>query len=586
MTSLEKIKSVETLSEFAKLLGYKPSALSYILYVIPDQNKYTQFTIDKKSGGVRTINAPNDQLKNLQKRLSDLLIECYEEILKKNIKSKTLSHGFRKDHSIITNAKKHKNKRYVFNLDLQDFFPSINFGRVRGFFNKNLHFELNLKISTIISQISCYRNELPQGSPCSPIISNLIGHLLDVRMAKLAKKSKCTYSRYADDLTFSTNNKIFPSIIAIKSEFKDTAWVCSDKLKKEIEKLGFKINENKVHLQYNNNRQIVTGLVVNEKVNVKYEYYNKARAMCLSLFNYDLFYNYKKIGSEKIVFKNFIDDKNKFNKLECLNYINNSNDYSIGKIKELDGILSYIHNVKKDHDIRATSYKASKPSAFIKLNREFLFYKHFFSSSVPVIICEGKTDIVYLKCALKRLYDFYPDLIQKNSDCFKFNISFLNFSKNLKNVFCISEGTPGLTSLLGMYSKFMKPFKGSGMKNPVIMLVDNDSGSSAIKSLVKYDPQKKFYNYGNNLYVVVIPNNGTSPEVSIENLFTDDILSTVINGKSFNKNDKIDISKEYGKSVFAEKVVLDKMDSIDFSNFKLIFDRFDLIVKHHSEIIS
>lgn len=208
MSRLEKLKETKSLSDLATLLGFQPRAVSYILYKIPEYKKYIEFEIPKKNGGKRIIKAPTEKLKQLQSRLADLLNECFDQIGKESNK-KSLSHGFRKKHSIITNAKNHKNKRYVFNVDLQDFFPSINFGRVRGFFIKNHHFSLEPKVATVIAQIACHNNELPQGSPCSPIISNLIGHLLDVRMANLAKKAKCTYSRYADDLTFSTNKKIF-----------------------------------------------------------------------------------------------------------------------------------------------------------------------------------------------------------------------------------------------------------------------------------------------------------------------------------------------------------------------------------------
>ena len=102
-------------------------------------------------------------------------------------------------------------RRWVFNLDLEDFFPSINFGRVRGFLLKNRDFRAESEHrATVISQIACHENSLPQGSPCSPVISNLVAHLLDMRLVRLASSVGCTYSRYADDLTFSTNKKIFP----------------------------------------------------------------------------------------------------------------------------------------------------------------------------------------------------------------------------------------------------------------------------------------------------------------------------------------------------------------------------------------
>lgn len=205
MLALEKLKKTTSLIELAILVDYKPKALSYILYKISSENKYNEFTIPKKNGGERRIKAPVDRLKRLQKRLAELLNQCFEEIFIKNKHKRSLSHGFRKKHSIITNAIKHKNKRHVFNVDLQDFFPSINFGRVRGFFIKNAHFELHPKVATVIAQIACHDNELPQGSPCSPIISNLIGHLLDIRMVNLAKKAKCTYSRYAGNLKDKIN---------------------------------------------------------------------------------------------------------------------------------------------------------------------------------------------------------------------------------------------------------------------------------------------------------------------------------------------------------------------------------------------
>jgi RNA-directed DNA polymerase len=100
--------------------------------------------------------------------------------------------------------REHKNRRYVLNLDLHDFFPTFNFGRVRDFFIKNLDLLVPEKVATVIAQIACYEGSLPQGSPCSPVIADMIAHILDVRLAQLARRYKATYSRYADDLTFST----------------------------------------------------------------------------------------------------------------------------------------------------------------------------------------------------------------------------------------------------------------------------------------------------------------------------------------------------------------------------------------------
>src|SRR5690606_25401369 len=105
----------------------------------------------------------------------------------------------------------HIGKKNVLNIDLKDYFDCFNFGRVRGFFLKNNNFKLNPDVATTIAQIACYNDTLPQGSPCSPVISNLITHALDIRLASLAKKHSCVYTRYADDLTFSTNRSPFPA---------------------------------------------------------------------------------------------------------------------------------------------------------------------------------------------------------------------------------------------------------------------------------------------------------------------------------------------------------------------------------------
>lgn len=212
MSRLAKLRDATGLEELAKLLGFKPKAISYVLYIKNSEQKYTKFEIPKRSGGMRQISAPCSELMSLQRRLAELLQECIAEINEERGVKAVLSHGFRRKHCIKTNAWAHRNKRYVLNVDLQDFFGSINFGRVRGFFILNKNFQLKEKVATLIAQIACHDNALPQGSPCSPVISNLIGHLLDIRLAELARQSGCTYSRYADDITFSTNKPQFPKM--------------------------------------------------------------------------------------------------------------------------------------------------------------------------------------------------------------------------------------------------------------------------------------------------------------------------------------------------------------------------------------
>jgi RNA-directed DNA polymerase len=275
LSILQPLRAAKTRHDVAALLGYKPSALSYIVFQIPKAEKYKTFKIPKKGGSERRIDAPTSKLKGLQGRLADVLCECLRELEELEERKNNLSHAFRKNYSIITNAKVHTSRRYVLNVDLQNFFPSLHFGRVRGFFLKNNSFKLAEPDATLIAQIACNDGTLPQGSPCSPVLSELLTHFLDMRLVKLAARNNCSYTRYADDITFSTNKKEFPVALAVAV---GEGWVLGDELKSRIKDAGFKINAAKTRMQVRGSRQTVTGLTVNEKVNVGQRYYKLARA--------------------------------------------------------------------------------------------------------------------------------------------------------------------------------------------------------------------------------------------------------------------------------------------------------------------
>ncbi|WP_395612453.1 hypothetical protein [Allosphingosinicella sp.] len=121
MTNLERLKATADRKQLAHLLGFKPKTMSYILYKKPAALNYFPFKIPKRSGGTRTINAPSEDLKNLQSRLSMLLQDCISDINEGKKISGSIAHGFRRKRSIITNARCHRAKRYVFNIDLEDF---------------------------------------------------------------------------------------------------------------------------------------------------------------------------------------------------------------------------------------------------------------------------------------------------------------------------------------------------------------------------------------------------------------------------------------------------------------------------------
>ncbi len=254
--------------DVAKLLDYRYSALVYQLYKVPDTEKYDVFQIPKKSGGTRNIASPSRILKLIQRRLAEVLTNTY--------KPKPVVYGFVSQKNIVDNARKHKRKNWVLNIDLENFFPSINFGRVRGMF-MGKPYNLPDSVATILAQICCFKNGLPQGAPTSPIISNMICAKMDSELQDLAWGCRCFYTRYADDLTLSTTLYEFPVSIAKVHSLLDVE--IGLELKNIIKANGFKINPNKTGAFSYKQRQEVTGLTVNKSPNVRREYIKQIRAM-------------------------------------------------------------------------------------------------------------------------------------------------------------------------------------------------------------------------------------------------------------------------------------------------------------------
>ena len=179
----------------------------------------------------------------------------------------------------MQNAELHKAKRFVLNVDLEEFFPSINFGRVRGLFMAQ-PYNLAPGPATVLAQIICHNNQLPQGAPTSPILSNMICTKLDGDLLKLAVSLRCTYTRYADDITFSTTRPTFPSQLARHSG----GWVrdaisLGQPLLEIVRDNGFSINPVKSRLQFRDCHQEVTGLTVNSRPNVNRKFIRQLRAM-------------------------------------------------------------------------------------------------------------------------------------------------------------------------------------------------------------------------------------------------------------------------------------------------------------------
>lgn len=255
----------------ARLLEVPYEVLVFHLYRAKKESCYTSFAVPKKSGGTRIIRAPVTALKLLQRKLNRVLQAVYVP--------KASVHGFVLARSVVTNADRHIEKRFVLNLDLEDFFPSINFGRARGMFLAK-PYSLPGSVATVLAQICCFENELPQGAPTSPIVSNMVCARMDTQLQRLARQHRCTYTRYADDMTISTSLNSFPPELArLDDASSPAAVILGNALKAAIDRNGFKINAKKVRLQLPQDRHTVTGLTANEFPNVQRGYLNQLRAM-------------------------------------------------------------------------------------------------------------------------------------------------------------------------------------------------------------------------------------------------------------------------------------------------------------------
>lgn len=203
------------------------------------ESLYDSWEISKKSGGSREISSPKPRLKRIQRAVHELLLE---------IRVHNCAHCGIKARSNLSNANLHCGKRYLFNLDFKNFFPSISNHRVYHLFRHELN--CSPEVSYLLTRISTLSSQVPQGAPMSMDIANLVCRRLDTRLEGLAKRYKITYTRHCDDLSFSG--------IAIPEVF-------IAKVKEIISQIGFGLNPEKESLCGQHQPQIVTGLSVNRK---------------------------------------------------------------------------------------------------------------------------------------------------------------------------------------------------------------------------------------------------------------------------------------------------------------------------------
>ncbi len=229
---------IYTPDHFSLLVGYE---FSYIERAA-ENNKYfyRTFPIPKKAGGERIIAEPLPNLKIIQRWILDNILYKW--------KPSRFAKAFIPHHSIRDNARFHRNQAMVLSLDLEDFFPSIGFQRILNLFRRMGY---TSALSRLLAKLCTLEGSLPQGAPTSPALSNLVTLRLDKRLGGYALKHHLRYTRYADDITFSGNFDVGKLIYFVRQV------VTAEKLK---------LNENKTRLMEKHQRQEVTGIVVNKKL--------------------------------------------------------------------------------------------------------------------------------------------------------------------------------------------------------------------------------------------------------------------------------------------------------------------------------
>jgi hypothetical protein len=269
---------LSNVGQLRKLLGVKSAKqLGWFFLASEAENgPYTTFTIPKRSGGERLICAPKKQLRWVQRQILDKVLAPAG--------AHDAAHGFVQGRSTVTNAAVHRGAELILKFDLSDFFPTIHYYRVVGLFTRlgypvgdgRFHTEDNAKqVAPSLARLCCYtpdpsawgQSRLPQGAPTSPAISNLVCRRLDARLTGLATRNGGRYTRYADDLTFS-----FPEDKVALGRFR---WWVDQICHQE----GFLINQGKFRVIRRAQRQLVTGIVVNDELRIPREERRRFRAI-------------------------------------------------------------------------------------------------------------------------------------------------------------------------------------------------------------------------------------------------------------------------------------------------------------------
>jgi retron-type reverse transcriptase len=238
--------------ELARRIGVSPGELQSV------RPTYREFNVPRRSGARRPISAPDPDLKRIQKLL-------YTRLLKR-LPVHEAVHGFVHGRSIVTNALPHRRRAVVINMDIEDFFPSTSEKRLRRYFRK---IGWSRAATDLLARLTTCRGGLPQGAPTSPCLSNVVNMKMDARLAGLARSHGGTFTRYADDIT-----------ISLAEDSRDAVRAVVGMTRSIVRDFGYHLHEDrKLHIARRHQQQRVTGLVVNEKVQLPRELRRRLRAV-------------------------------------------------------------------------------------------------------------------------------------------------------------------------------------------------------------------------------------------------------------------------------------------------------------------
>ncbi|MGC2966082.1 reverse transcriptase domain-containing protein [Paraburkholderia aspalathi] len=465
-------------NELCQYLGVAPGKLNFLLYRLAPADRYKTKTIKKRNGNDRQLRVPVPLLKKIQKIIASELAKEY--------RPRQHVYGYVKGKNIVQKARVHVAQKWVARVDLKDFFPSVNFGRVHGLF-KGHPFHFNDEMATVLTQLVMDGNELPQGAPTSPIISNFICRSLDFELKRMAKEHRCLYTRYADDLVFSTNLKrLSPQICspAAPDGVSIQANV-GDSLRGLIERQGFKVNDAKTRIFDRSSRQQVTGITVNEKVNVSREYIRGLRAVL------HVWQKFGEVPASLWFFAN--------------HYKRNRPDWKSTPpdFREVvRGRLAFVRFIKGADDTTylALAKKLAKLDEGFQLGAD---EKIQVSSPRLMLYTEGVTDTIHLRHALQQFkaHGMYTDL----------NIDWADHSDRPRG-----EGK--------LWQNCLSDAKRDEFRHQTQVYVFDRDSDFAKKAEDKY---AKLKHHGNNVYSLVLPipehRNGRQ-QICIEHLYADAFL--------------------------------------------------------------